>query len=129
MSTMRDWWDAFLRVIQHSPTILPARITIPQDHLDKPPGPPFKRDQHYFTVKVNRLFLKYSREFWNTYVPTCLVVSEFEYDGEDTVVPFVVGPSMMEKDKIDLRDAFVFSDTRVAGIHPYKGGGQRMRCG
>jgi len=126
MATLKDWWDGFWGAVQHSPTILPARIEIARDHIDRPSGQAFKRDQHYFTVRVNRLFLKYSREFWTTYAPMGLVVSEFEYDGEDKVVPFVVGPSMLEKDKIVLPDTFVFSDTRVAGIHPYKGGGLKL---
>jgi len=50
-----------------------------------------------------------------------LVVSEFQYDGQDTVVPFVVGPSLLEKDRIELPNGFLFKDTKVAGINPYKG--------
>jgi hypothetical protein len=126
MPTLRDWWAGFWGTVQHSPTILPTRHAILPDHSTTAAGQNFKRDQHYFVVKVNRIFLKYGREFWTTYAPMALVVSEFDYNGQDTVVPFFVGPSLLEKDKIELPTGFVFSDTKVAGIHAYKGGGLKL---
>lgn len=121
MPTLREWWDGFWDKVQHSPTTQPTHYPIPTEHLDKQLGQPFKRDKHYFFVEINRIFLQYDRQFWTTYAPMALVVSEFQYDGQDTVVPFVVGPSMLEKDQIELPNGFMFKDTKVAGIHPYKG--------
>jgi hypothetical protein len=127
MSTLSDWWNGFWDKVQHSPTILPTRHAILTDHVDKQPGHRFKRDSHYFAVTVNRIFLKYDRQFWATYMPMALVVSEFQYDGQDTVVPFVVGPSLLEKDQIELpKKGFMFLNTQVAGIHPYNGGGLKL---
>ena len=126
MPSLKDWWGGFWGKVQHSPTILPTRHAILQDHTDKQPGEDFKRDEHYFVVWVNRIFLKYSRDYWTTYAPMALVVSEFNYNGKDTVVPFVVGPSLLEKDKIKLPNDFVLSDTKVAGIHAYKGDGLKL---
>jgi len=115
------------RGLKESPAILPTTHAIPINHTDKPASGRFKRDAHYFAVTVNRVFLKYDRQFWNTYAPMALVVSEFQYDGEDTVVPFVVGPSLLENMNVDLPDTrFMLHDTRVAGIHPYKGGGLKL---
>ena len=122
MPTLTQWWDAFYDKVRHSPTIQPTHYPILPGNLDKPSGQAFKRDKHYFVIKINRIFLKYNRDFWTTYAPMALVVSEFQYDGqENTVVPFIVGPSLLEKDKIELPSGFIFKDTKVAGIHPYKG--------
>lgn len=121
MPNLRDWWDGFWNNVQHSPTIQPTHYPIPSERLDKQLGESFKRDKHYFVVEVNRIFLQYNQQFWITYAPMALVVSEFQYDGQDTVVPFVVGPSMLEKGQVELPNGFMFKDTKVAGIHPYKG--------
>lgn len=124
MADLRHWWDALWGQVRRSPAVLPTTIAIPPDHTDKPAEPPFERDAHYFTVAVNRIFLQYDRELWKTFAPMALVVSEFQYDGAPRVVPFVVGPSLLEGAGVDLPDTgFMFHDTRVAGIHPYKGGG------
>jgi hypothetical protein len=127
MPSLREWWDELWDNVQHSPTMLPTRHVILPDHVDKQLGERFKRDQHYFVVKVNRVFLQYNRQFWATYAPMALVVSEFQYDQENIVVPFVVGPSLLEKDRIELPNGgFMFLDTKVAGVHPYKGGGLKL---
>ncbi len=126
LPTLGDWWKEFWGKVQHSPTILPTRHAVPADHTTTAAGQNFKRDQHYFVVKVNQIFLKYGREYWTTYAPMALVVTEFDYNGEDTVVPFFVGPSLLEKDKIELPAGFIFADTKVAGIHAYKGGGLKL---
>jgi hypothetical protein len=127
MAPIRDWWDNFWDKAKHSPTILPTRHSIPSEHVDKQIGGAFKRDQHYFSITVNRTFLKYDQQFWATFAPMALAVSEFQYDGKDTVVPFVVGPSLLEKDRIELpKKGFMFLDTMVAGPHPYKGGGLKL---
>jgi hypothetical protein len=126
MPELRDWWDDLWGKVKHSPAILPTHRAIPSSHVDKKEGEPFRRDQHYFVVRVNQIFLKYDRQFWTTYAPMALFVSEFDYDEDDKVVPFVVGPGMLEKNKIELPSGFIFSDTKVAGIHPYKGGGLKL---
>jgi len=48
------------------------------------------------------------------------VSSELSYDSAEIAVPFVVGPSMIKGQQTPV--GMVFSDTRVAGIHPYRGG-------
>ncbi len=126
MANLREWWDGVWSDIQHSPTILPTRYPILDDHLDRETGKRFRRDEHYFDVTLNRMFLEYEREFWTTYAPMVLVVSEFDYNGQDTVVPFVVGPSLLEKYKIEMPSGFLFIDTRVAGLYPFKGGGLKL---
>jgi hypothetical protein len=56
-----------------------------------------------------------------------LVISEFTYAKERKSVPFVIGPSLIqatvEESHKKLPDGMLFTNTRVAGIHPYRGGG------
>jgi hypothetical protein len=112
-------WDD----VRQSPAIQPTRHAILPDHLDKPLGESFKFDQHYFLVSVNESYLTYSRQWGTTYVPMVLVITEFQYNGNRTAVPFTIGPSLIEGDKsIKVPDTgMIFSNTRVAGIHPYTG--------
>ena len=127
MGNLQNWWSGLWQTIKQSPAILPTTHAIPADHTDRTAGEKFKRDAHYFTVTVHRVYLKYDRQFWTTFAPMALVVSEFQYDGEDKVVPFVVGPTLLEASNVDLPDTrFMLHDTRVAGIHPYKGGGLKL---
>jgi hypothetical protein len=51
-----------------------------------------------------------------------LIVSEFVYDGKDTVLPFVVGPSLLESYLKEVPHGVAITDTVVAGLHPYTGG-------
>lgn len=50
------------------------------------------------------------------------VVSGFTYDGKEETVPFVVCPQIMDKFGQSLPDDMVFLNTRVTGLHPFKGG-------
>ena len=81
-----------------------------------------QKDVDYFQVLVNEMYLTYARKWFSTYDPMVLVVSDFIYDKEQTSVPFVVGPVLMEKYMEKVPQGMVFSDTRVAGLHPYRGG-------
>jgi hypothetical protein len=99
------------------------RIAITPDHTDKPPGVPFSQHQHYFVVRVNEMFLALQRQWFRTFLPMVTVISEFHYGKSPQVVPFVVGPSLMEKDGLKLPDtSLIITNTRVAGVHPYRGG-------
>src|SRR5215813_6181823 len=126
MSELSDWWNGFWDSIKHSPAVVPSHYQIPERHLEKDVGGQFRHGKHYFVIKVNRAFLQNGRELWQTFAPMALTVCEFKYDGQDTVVPFVVGPSLLEKKQIEVPANFLFADTKVAGIHPYKGGGLKL---
>ena len=71
---------------------------------------------------INEMFLVNAREWWNEYDPMVLVVSEFTYDGKRVVVPFVVGPSLVEANLKEVPKGLSITDTVVAGLHPYTGG-------
>ena len=125
MTSLERIWN---RIIQ-SETQLPTRIAIPRDQVDrgKTMGGPFARDEHYFQVEVNEMFLSNKREWFSEYDPMVLVISEFSYDKERLTVPFVVGPNLIkaavEKSGKKLPNGMLFTNTRVAGVHPYRGDG------
>jgi hypothetical protein len=113
-----------IEMAQNSPTQLPARINIPVDHItpnDKL-GIPFECEKHYFQIKVNELFLKDRRHWYRDITPVVFVVSQYNYGGSIETVPFVVGPQIMDKFGYALPDDMIFLDTRVAGLHPFRGG-------
>ncbi len=113
-------WDN----IRQSPAQIPSRVDISRDHVDKGQkmGIDFMPREHYFQVRVNEMYLPYSRKWFSTYDPMVFTVSEFTYGNEKQAVPFVVGPMMMEQFGKKIPEHMVFSDTRVAGLHPYQGG-------
>ncbi len=124
MKAQSDWWKNLWQQIRAKPSRLPSRITIADDHVDKRDkiGQEIKPDELYFQVRVNEMYLANSREWFTKYDPMVLVVSEFIYDKETVTVPFVVGPMILEKLGQNVPAGMIFSDTRVAGLHPYRGG-------
>src|SRR5262245_55214215 len=112
-------WERF----KHNPSRPFVRVAIPPSRTDKPDVGEFQPGRHYFVVRVNEMFLAYDREWLRTYLPMVTVVSEFQYSREKQSVPFVVGPSILEKYGMALPNTgLVISNTRVAGIHPFQGG-------
>jgi hypothetical protein len=118
----RAIWDR----LRSSPTVLPSRVKIPLDRvlpgLTKPDF--FTPDSHYFQVRINEMFLSTQREWFTRVDPMVFILTEFTYDKTEHSVPFVVGPKLLENKGNPARvpTGMLFSNTRVAGIHPYRGG-------
>ena len=112
-------WDT----VSHTPAQVPTELQIPADHVDEGKAGVFKKDEHYFEVRVNEMFLSDKRKWFVNYLPMVLVISEFYYGRSKEVVPFVVGPNLIEKDGVKVpTTGMLFRDLRVAGLHPYIGG-------
>jgi len=113
-------WD----YIRQGQTQLPSTVAIPHDHVatEERLGVLFQSDEHYFQVRLNEMYLTHDRQWFSIYAPMVFIVSEFIYDKREEAVPFVVGPTIMEKFGQEIPANMVFSDTRVAGLHPYRGG-------
>jgi hypothetical protein len=124
MPTLAERCQEIWNRVKASPTEQPSRITIPAGHVESSAAPSadFQPNEHYFQVRVNELYLTNSRQWFSTYDPMVFVVSEFTYDKRVEVVPFVVGPAMMEQYGTKIPEGMIFSNTRVAGLHPYRGG-------
>jgi hypothetical protein len=84
-------------------------------------GEEIVRDQDYFSIEINELFLAEGRRWWANYDPAVLIVCEFVYGGDKMLVPMVVGPSMMENQFGKLPLGVVLQDTRVVGPYPFRG--------
>jgi len=82
----------------------------------------FQENKHYFQLRVNQIFLKYDREWFVRYDPSIMVISEFLYDKEYVAVPFLIGPSLFESKGMQISAGSILADTRVAGLHPFRGG-------
>jgi len=125
MTALERIWNR----IRQSEAQLPSKIAIPRDRVDggKAIAGAFERDEHYFQIEVNEMFLTYKRKWFNEYDPMVLVISEFTYAKDRKSVPFVVGPSLIkaavEESGKKLPNGMLFTNTRVAGIHPYRGDG------
>ncbi|MGB4850358.1 MAG: hypothetical protein WBP41_20700 [Saprospiraceae bacterium] len=109
--------------IRQSPSFRPSRISIRPENTDVADklNMQFHPDQEYFLVRVNEMFLSFRRKWFTTFDPMVFITSEFLYDGKKVSIPFVVGDSLV-KDKIELPQGMIFSNTTVAGLHPFKGG-------
>ena len=121
--TIKTLWEQ----IQKSSTKTPTRLKIPNtrsDHHQNTPNQPFQPNQQYFQIRINELYLSTSRKWFSEYDPLVFAATEFIYDKKAETVPFVVGPSLIEKNgqKAPTGGSTIFSNTRVAGLHPYRGG-------
>ncbi|MEM1073730.1 MAG: hypothetical protein AAGI36_04720 [Pseudomonadota bacterium] len=107
-----------------SPARLPTRIEIPSKNVDEPGklGAPLSRNQCYFQIRVNEMFLAEERQWFKTFFPMVYVGTEFQYDGEEVAIPFVIGPDTLGPAIGNGSQDVVFRNTRVAGISPYRGG-------
>lgn len=125
MKSMVEQWENIWERISKSSRQMPSRIAIPQDNVDEGEklGTAIQPDNHYFQVRVNEMYLTYSREWFSKYDPMVFIVSEFIYDQKIETVPYIIGPMMIEKYGMRIPAGMVFSDTRVVGLHPYRGGG------
>jgi hypothetical protein len=116
-------WDA----VRQGEAELRFTARIPTDQIrndNEPPGVSFEREKHYFQMRVNELYLHTTRQWATTYDPMVFFVSEFDYRGKDKRIatPFLVGPSLIKDYGVKPPANLVLQDTRVAGLHPYRGG-------
>ncbi len=121
--------DGISQHVVQSKRQLPSTVRIPDDHGEQKDqlGQPFERDQHYFHVVINEMFLAEKRKWFTLIDPLVFVVSEFTYDKKELVVPFIVGPSLLNQfggEKIP--PGMIFKDTSVSGTFPYRGGGLKL---
>lgn len=111
--------------VQGSPSELPAAYAIDATHTDQKKllSGEFQKDDHYFQVRVNELYLPYDRQWFVDYEPLVFAVTECTYDGKPQAIPTMVGPQLMPNlPNGELPERMQFSNTRVAGLHPYRGG-------
>jgi hypothetical protein len=82
------------------------------------------RDQLYFTVRINEMYLKENQSWYSVYDPLVVVVVEFNHGSSRVTIPAVIGPGMITKQAAgdQPKHGSVIFDSRVTGPHPYRGG-------
>ena len=118
-------WQNLLEWVRADKAERPITLSIPSNQVDPKLNDEelVTKDTHYFYARVNELFLNNRREWLSLYDPLVFVVSEFIYDNDKKTIPFVVGPTtLLENFSEKIPEGMIFNNTRVAGIHPYRGG-------
>jgi hypothetical protein len=87
-------------------------------------GALIKRDEAYFTLRVNEMHLGANHQWYKVYDPFVLVVTEFTHGNQRVTVPRVVGPNLIRKQSAGQNPKYgsIVLDSRVAGPFPYRGG-------
>lgn len=129
MSNLSVLWDKLTDKMKSSPRPSPSIITIPRDHIDKNQQQEleykFTREEHYFQVMINEMYLTEARRGLLNVDPLVYTVCEFTYKGITQFVPFLVGPSMLKEKGVSDKytKGMIFRNTSVSGLHPYRGNG------
>lgn len=107
-----------------SPASLPNLFHIPVVNIDKREelDGVFEPNQHYFTVRVNEMFLSQSRKWFKEIEPMVVCVTSYIYGEQEIDNPFIAGRNLIDTKMQNVPDGMIFQDTRVAGIHPFVGG-------
>jgi hypothetical protein len=121
MASLSDVWSYITNTIVTSPREQPSTVTIPLDNIDRKDQmtQPFEAGKDYFQVRINQLFLKEERKWFTQIDPMVSVVSEFQYNKKQSAVPYVVGPT--KESCQQFPHGMIFSNAKVAGLHPYRG--------
>lgn len=121
MASLSSIWSFVTNSIVTSGREQPSTVTIPLDNTDRKEQmhQPFEPGKDYFQVRINQLFLKEERKWFTQIDPMVTVVSEFQYKRKQSIVPYVVGPTEQSCQKFP--HGMIFSNAKVAGLHPYRG--------
>jgi hypothetical protein len=130
MRTFAELWNSLAGAIKSSPRQPATAIAIPRSHIDDNRDgeleSSFKKDQNYFGVVINEMYLATQRQWLATIDPVVYVVSEFTYNQQAQVVPFLLGPALLTKKGVPDqygKKGMIFRNESVSGLHPYRGGG------
>jgi hypothetical protein len=114
----------FFRKLVSSPTVLPHYFKIPNENTADPAAleGSFETRNHYFSLRVNEMYLKESRKWFSRIEPMVISITEYMYNQQFVSNPFVVGSALLKDKMKGEGEGMIFRDTRVAGLHPYAGG-------
>ena len=123
-------WNRVVGTLKNGPSEAPTAIAVPRNQIDEnrngEMNASFRKDESYFQVLINEMYLRYDRQWLNAIDPVVYVVSEFQYNQEPQLVPFLLGPSLLKKKGVPDQYAsrgIIFRNESVSSLHPYRGGG------
>ncbi|MBN2635454.1 MAG: hypothetical protein JXR61_04230 [Prolixibacteraceae bacterium] len=109
--------------VKSSPTFVPTYIEFPANQTDIPYElVEFDDRRDYFMMSVSELFLSYKRLWHQDFSPMVFTVCSFNYGDKAHEVPYVIGPSLLQKYEQRLPKGMLFLNTPVVGIYPWRGG-------
>ncbi len=114
----------FFSSLQSTPSKVPQLLSIPaanteqEEYLDKT----FIRNENYFTVRLNEMYLQSKRQWLTEFEPTVLCLTNYIYGDQEIENPFIVGRNLTQGGMKETDDGMLFKDTKVAGTHPFRGG-------
>jgi hypothetical protein len=120
MPSLQDVWDKIRyrkAVVPASCAVDPRRVLTPL-HWTSAIVP----QKHYFGIIIDELYLSDARQWYREYDPLVLAITEFKRDGKTITLPFVVGPELLTKVAAKAPQEMLYRETRVAGVHPFRGG-------
>jgi hypothetical protein len=109
--------------LQQGTLVLPTQARIDDAHVHGAAEQlPLEANGCYFAVHIKELYLHDRRTWWQTHVPSVWTSTAFSYAGAAHDVPNLIGPSMLSGNELGAPQGMLYRNTRVAGLHPYKGG-------
>jgi len=96
---------------------------LPKDRVvggagEEPVGAPIERDEAYFNVRMNEMYVRHARKLWRKFHP--MLHGWVDYMGEETHA--VAGPGQLQTlGERGLENAVILNH-RLAGPTPYRGG-------
>ena len=120
MPSLQEIWDK----IRHMKAVVPASCIVDPRQVLAPPNSILSiiPQKHYFGIIVDELYLADARQWYSEYDPLVLAITEFKRAGEAVTLPFVVGPELLKKLAAKAPQEMLYRETRVAGVHPFRGG-------
>lgn len=109
--------------IKSANTFVPTYIEFTAEQTDIPDELiEFDDRRHYFMMSVSEMFLSYKRLWHQNFSPMVFTVCNFNYGNKIHEIPYMIGPSLLEKYQQQTPDGMLFMNTPVVGMYPWRGG-------
>ena len=124
MSTGSQPLRSMLDKLWRSPTVRKFASQIRSDHVQGAQSPrTFTKDQAYFQIRLSEMFLRDDRELWRNFLPVTVCMTEFNFNGKQQVVPFIVSNEILKSiEKYADGNRVDYRNTRLTLPIPYIGG-------
>ncbi len=124
MPDFMELMSEFAGKLRAGPLPLPIATQILSDRClpEGVAGAEIEKDQAYFTVQINELYLAEGRSWWATFDPMVLVIVDFVYGSKKISIPKFIGPNLIDQKIGKTPHGFLLNDIAVAGPHPFRGG-------
>lgn len=102
----------------------PSWFEIPKENFigQEPLEGEFEEENSYFEIHIQKIFLKYVREYWINFRPMGVTYTRALYGGEVQEVPVIIDTGYLSKiEALKDEDDVPLINQRTAGVQVYKG--------